>query len=67
MRNIQVLCDGCQRDITETGNSVDYRLLLIADRLPISGNTVTDMMIYPPIKRDHHFCGLDCLKDWITK
>lgn len=51
--------------MTTTGNSVDYRLLLASERKPHDGSGVaTDMMIYPAIRRSHHFCGLTCLDHW---
>lgn len=64
MKAVEVTCDGCGRDLTTTGNSIDYRLALANERLPSRGGCVTDMMIYPPIKRDAHFCGMACLKKW---
>lgn len=67
MKFAKVTCDGCGADISSTGNSIDYRLLLTAEELPPAGMSVTDMMIYPPIKQDAHFCGLGCLAVWLTK
>lgn len=63
----KVTCDGCGADISATGNSIDYRLRLIAEALPSRSMCVTDMMIYPPIKQDAHFCGLGCLRTWLNK
>lgn len=63
----KITCDGCGNDLTSTGNSIDYRLLLANERLPIRGTTCTDMMIYPPIEGDAHFCGLWCLHTWLTR
>lgn len=70
----QVTCDGCGKDITYTGNSVDYRLVLDTQaktpwyvREGKTGGPVTDWMQYPPISRRHHFCGLNCLDAWRTK
>jgi len=69
----KVTCDGCGDDITATGNSVDYRLVLESELLPQwwqirgeSGGSCTDMMIYPPIKGRRHFCGLKCLDVWVA-
>lgn len=61
-----ITCDGCCRDLTYTGNSVDYRLVLGSEAKPIEPGpgAVTDMMIYPPIDRTHYFCGLHCLDKW---
>ena len=62
-----VTCDSCSRDLGSTGNSVDYRLLLTSERLPLLGSVCTDMMIYPPIESPAHFCGLACLRNWVEK
>lgn len=66
----KITCDGCGRDRTWTGNSVDYRLALVVQRIPAgppdrNGSvSVFDMMIHPPIDQDAYFCGLDCLDKW---
>jgi hypothetical protein len=71
VRDTKVKCDGCERDLTSTGNSVDYRLVLESESIPpwyreegLSGGVVTDMLIDPPIDRAHHFCSLGCLDKW---
>ena len=65
-----IICDGCGKDITTTGNSVDYRLSLDT-YTPMSGSTsgaVTLMMIYPAIDATKHFCNnLECVKAWLDK
>lgn len=62
----EVTCDGCGADLTYTGNSVDYRLVLDAEPKPTAPdvNAVTDMLIPRPIARKHHFCALRCLDNW---
>ena len=66
MRDDTITCDGCGRDITYTGNSVDYRLILASESKPRrgDGSVITDMMIYPDLDRPCHFCGLLCLDKW---
>lgn len=61
-------CDGCGADCGWSGNSVDYRLDLKSVSIPGPGGScaATDMMIWPEIGRDHHFCGLRCLRKWLT-
>lgn len=61
----RVTCDQCDCDLTETDNSIDYRLDLINTRIPSKGGLVTLMMIHPHLDRDHHFCGVSCLKKWV--
>ena len=65
MEHRNVTCDNCGTDLTSTGNSVDYRLLLDNERLPIHGMSCTDMLIYPPIEQAAHFCGTVCLFRWL--
>ena len=56
-----VTCDGCTRDISTTGNSVDWRLALLNQMVPSRGGFVTDMMIYPIlVEGDMYFCSLWC-------
>lgn len=44
---------------------MDYRLVLASESKPGGGaGFYTDMMIYPPVERVHHFCGLGCLDLW---
>ena len=64
MKNVEIKCDTCGHDLTSTGNSIDWRLALTAERKPSRGGFVTDMMIYPAIKHDMHFCALPCLDLW---
>lgn len=67
MKNPTILCDNCSRDLSETGNSVDYRLALVNERMPRWDGAVTDMLLYPQIKQDAHFCGVGCLRIWLDK
>lgn len=62
----KITCDGCGRDLTYTGNCVDYRLVLGNETKPPYPDawSVTAMGIYPPLKRTHHFCDLLCLDQW---
>ena len=62
-----IRCDGCNANLTYTENSVDYRLALINQVIPSWNGAVTDMMIYPPIKEDAHFCHVVCLRRWLQK
>ena len=70
----KINCDGCGSDLTYTGNSVDYRLVLDCEsKTPwfvgegLEFGTVTDMLIYPPVSRPHHFCRMECLDSWRAK
>lgn len=65
MKKEEIHCDYCKRDLTSTGNSVDYAIQVKNRRLPSYGGTVTDMMIYPPFEHDLDFCGVGCLRKHI--
>lgn len=65
MKN-EVTCDHCKRNLTRSGNSVDYRIVVKSEPIPSAPGPVTDMMIYPPIPEDLHFCGLRCMREWVA-
>ena len=76
MKNLtrQVICDACGKDLTYTGNCEDYYLVVSsASKEPWyrregkRGGFVTSMGKYPPVDREHDFCGLDCLDLWRSK
>lgn len=62
----KITCDGCERSLNRASNSIDYRLKLSNEKIPCDGGAVTDMMIYPIIERTAYFCGLGCLRKWLT-
>jgi len=65
MRRETVTCDGCGFDLSVRTNSVDYRLVLDSEGKPGHGaGFYTDMLVYPPVARSFHFCGLECLDRW---
>jgi len=66
MRIIQINCDTCGRDLTLTGNSIDYRIVIHSERIPAAEGPVTDMMIHPAVPQPLHFCHIPCLKKWIA-
>lgn len=70
-KTVEVHCDKCGEDITYTGNSVDYRIVLGSEsptpwymKEGKSGGAMTDMMIYDPFPKTMHFCNETCLAMW---
>jgi len=61
----EIYCDGCGDNLSASGNSIDYRLSLIVERIAPHDGPLTDVMRYPPIKKDCHFCDLRCLRNWL--
>jgi hypothetical protein len=64
MEKRTLICDTCNRDIQTSGNSIDYRLAVINQRIPSKGGVVTDMWEEPILERDYHFCSLSCFREW---
>lgn len=60
---VEVICDGCGKDLTQVGKMPTYRLHLTSESIPTSG-AIYAVIVTPPIKADKHFCGLDCLLTW---
>jgi hypothetical protein len=63
----KITCDHCGQDLTTTGNCVDYRIVLKSESIPSRGGVVTLMHLEPDIAEPKHFCGLECLKNWIIR
>lgn len=60
-------CDQCDKDLTYTGNCVDYRIGVYAENIPTRSCSVTLMNIEPPFDHDIHFCGVVCMKEYFMK
>ncbi len=65
--NIKYGCDFCNDDLTYSSGVTKYRLTLHSQHLPHDNSLTMDIYIYPPIECDKHFCGLECLSEWIEK
>ncbi len=59
-------CDGCEKDLTSTGNCTAYRLTLKVESIPANAGFVTLMHFSPPLDSNKHFCDLGCLGRWWT-
>jgi hypothetical protein len=59
MLTITYACDSCGKDISDS--SAEHRLALSEDRI------WREMSARPPplLDRQHHFCGMKCLDQWI--
>jgi hypothetical protein len=64
----EISCDACGTDLTYTGNSAGYRLMLVSQakaRYPDSV-AVTDRYEPDPMPDGNkHFCGHECLATWV--
>ncbi len=69
MQTMSVKCDTCEKElVVDSSYPHNYCLKLSsADFGKNSSGIVYAIMDYPHIKREHHFCNLQCLKDWVVK
>jgi len=66
MRIDKVTCNQCDRDLTETTNCIDYRILLGNEKIPSTPGFVTAMAKHAHIEQGTcHFCNVSCLKKWV--
>ena len=63
----KITCDFCDRDLTTTGNCMDFRLALNVESIRPNAGFVTLMNLPPPMDRNKHFCGLNCLNGWSVR
>jgi len=62
-----ITCDGCEKEMMKSSSyPAEYGLVLSCENFNINkSGMVYSVMMYPIIERDHHFCGLNCLKTWV--
>lgn len=62
-------CDLCNKDITYSGASDLFRIVLTCERAPLDPNVrvIEDVAIRPPIEKGtKHFCSLACLRTHVA-
>ena len=64
-----IICDGCEKEMIKCSSyPKEYGLTLSCDDFNTRrGGMSFAVMQYPIIARNHHFCGLGCLSNWIKK
>lgn len=64
----EIKCDSCSADLSTTAkNSIKWRFVLEHERIPqVPGEEVTTIWFTDPVETAYHFCGLDCLRKWVT-
>lgn len=67
MKTINLTCDNCDSDLTDAGRGTKYRLVLACEEIPSTSGVRTLSIVYPPLKHTHHFCGLDCLREYLEE
>lgn len=58
MKKITVTCDWCDQDISETAKTPRFRLVLTAEPMEHTTETVYALHVTPPISETRYFCGL---------
>lgn len=68
MLSAEIHCDGCEKDITNTHDSADFRLVLEAEHMAaFPGRDLAMLKLTAPFNHKHHFCNLGCLNYWLNK
>lgn len=68
MINTKITCDNCEKDLSTTNNCTDYRLVLRDESIPPKSGFVTLVARYPSLRDGQKdFCGIGCLRVWISK
>jgi hypothetical protein len=65
MQTTIIKCDHCQSDLSQKRGGGGQRLVLKRESIPNNSSVVYAVHIEPLLKRDHHFCALGCLSQWI--
>lgn len=67
----EIICDQCGKDLTYTGYSAEYRLVLGSEPLApwfmkdhADGGALKMMSLPRPVDRTYHFCKLKCMDAW---
>jgi len=66
-KDVKITCDSCGENITSTKKTPCFRLHLSAEVLPHTSDSISAVLVWPPIDQDCYFCGLACLKEWTNQ
>jgi hypothetical protein len=61
-------CDLCDRDISYTGSSMDYRIVVKSEAMPHKpgGGAVTEWMGWPEFPEALYFCNRNCFDKYFA-
>jgi hypothetical protein len=67
MKKVEITCDNCGKDLRHTNFEDEFRLVLSCEPKshPGDGATTYATGFEPDINRQHHFCDMRCLGDWL--
>lgn len=58
----KITCDCCDKDITETGRTPAFRIVVSCESLPHNTDTIYAVIVNPPLDKRYHFCNLICMR-----
>ena len=64
-----VICDDCQTELIED-SEYPHKFglqLSVRDYGVNTSGMVYAIALQPPLDRDYHFCGINCLKNWTQR
>lgn len=64
MKTEKVQCDGCGKDLSGSGPSPEYMIVMRSVSIPTTSSYRHAILVYPQLKEDHHFCSIKCVHDW---
>ena len=64
MEDEKITCANCGRDLSITGNCIDFRLALNAEEIPERTNCFTLLSKCPQLNKTVYLCDIKCLKSW---
>jgi len=65
----KVICDQCEKDISYRDNTMEYRILLKSEEMPLYATVEAFNMVYikPAISETMHFCSITCLNKLLNE
>lgn len=64
MTEHKVTCDCCGKNITATGYSSEWRVVLCDERMPHFGGSSLAMNVETGLDRKYEFCDMRCFDKW---
>jgi|WetSurMetagenome_2_1015567.scaffolds.fasta_scaffold50704_6 hypothetical protein len=64
MKSITVICDACNKNLSEPDYIASYRIVLSCEKNP-TGSVMAALYLSPEISEPHHFCHMKCLASWM--
>lgn len=66
-KTTEITCDECGKDLKLGNGTPGFRYVLHCEPLPQPPGPVLDVLVYPEIEDDCHFCNLRHLFTWLER